>query len=334
MIKYPSIEQYRNAIATVQRLSHKQHARRREDGSIIEGQQRTWKFPPVMFRGTVKLHGTNSAVVVSRDGSVSYQSRNRVLTPHDDNMGFAAWASQFEDQWKNQALGLPDGLCMFGEWIGEGIQHGVALSQLSKRFVIFEMMDADGKPYPHLNLIGGTRAIPDVHLITDFPTWEIEIDFENPQLVQNKLVEITMAVETECPVGKTFGVSGIGEGVVWSADIGDERVRFKVKGEKHSTHRVKTLAAITSEDPGTMAQFVEDALTPARLQQGFDWLTEQALPHTVQSTGDYVRWIVGDVVKEESDTMAVGGLDVAMAKKRIGTAAALRFKSQVWAQAA
>ncbi|MEE9983297.1 RNA ligase family protein [Agrobacterium pusense] len=329
MIKYPSIDQFRNAIATVQKLSHKQHARRREDGSIIEGQQRTWKFPPVVFRGTVKLHGTNAAVVIE-DGKVRYQSRNRVLTPIDDNAGFAGWASQHESLWKEVAAPFGN-IVVFGEWCGRGIQKGVALSELDPMFVVFEAWKIDGG----FIKIDQLSPLPEqTFRATDFPNWQLEIDFENPQLVQNRLVEITMAVEAECPVGKAFGVSGIGEGVVWSADIGDERVRFKVKGEKHSTHRVRTLAAITAEDPGTLAQFVEDALTPARLQQGLDWLTEQGLPHTVQSTGDYVRWIVGDVVKEESDTMAAGGLDVAIVKKRIGTATALRFKSQVWAEAA
>lgn len=336
MFKYPSIDQYRNAIATVQKISHKQHARRHEDGSFIEGQQRTWKFPKVTFTGTVKLHGTNAAVVV-QDGVVSYQSRNRILTPEDDNAGFAAWASQHGAHWKSLGARLGARTAFFGEWCGGDIQKGVALTGLPKMFIIFEAWNLDGGFF-NLDRDLGVRPLPDLPpytwMSTDFKTWKIDIDMENPQLSQNELVDITMAVEAECPVGAQFGVRGIGEGVVWSADIGGERVRFKVKGEKHSTHRVKTLAAITAEDPGTLAQFVEDALTPARLQQGFDWLTEQGLPHTVQSTGDYVRWVVGDVVKEESDTMAAGGLDVAIVKKRIGTAAALRFKSMVWAEAA
>jgi hypothetical protein len=31
-------------------------------------------------------------------------------------------------------------------------------------------------------------------------------------LVQNKLLELVLAIEAECPVGKYFGFSGIGEG--------------------------------------------------------------------------------------------------------------------------
>jgi hypothetical protein len=42
----------------------------------------------------------------------------------------------------------------------------------------------------------------------------MEIDFNMPQLVQNQLSEITIAVEEECPVAKAFGFSGIGEGIV------------------------------------------------------------------------------------------------------------------------
>ena len=50
------------------------------------------------------------------------------------------------------------------------------------------------------------------------------------------MIEITEAVENECPVGKHFGVSGVGEGVVWtcvSEGWNDSGTWFKVKGEAH-----------------------------------------------------------------------------------------------------
>jgi len=44
--------------------------------------------------------------------------------------------------------------------------------------------------------------------IDTFPTWEIDIDFAQPQLAQNKMIEITEKVEAQCPVGAYFGVKG------------------------------------------------------------------------------------------------------------------------------
>ncbi|WP_428427340.1 RNA ligase family protein [Pararhizobium sp.] len=329
MIRYPSIDQFRNAIGAVHKLSFQQNCRRDADGNPIEGMLRNWKFPEVVFTGTVKLHGTNAAVVV-RDGVVGYQSRNRDLTPDDDNAGFAAWASQHEAAWQQMAAPFGN-LIVYGEWCGGTIQHGVALTGLPTMFVIFEGHVVDGDYIDIAELAG---LPPQTFKSTDFPTWTVAVDMENPQLVQNELVAITLAVEEECPVGKHFGVSGVGEGVVWSADVLGHRIRFKVKGDKHSSHRVRTLAAITAENPGTMAAFVEDALSARRLEQGIEFLKEHGLPIAIQSTGDFARWVVGDVVKEESDTMEAAGLDVGIAKKKIGSAAANRFKTSLWQLAA
>ncbi|CAN7262518.1 hypothetical protein LJR098_001098 [Rhizobium sp. LjRoot98] len=344
MIKYPSIDQFRNAIHTVQKLTRSQFGKRDASGELIESQPRTWTFPPVEFTGTVKLHGTNAAVVV-KDGNVSYQSRNRILTPDDDNMGFATWASQHEDDWKklakqfadwgqtNPGYVSPTGVAIFGEWIGQNIQIGVAISELSKRFVIFEIVATDGTPL-HINRIHPScdiyRLPADTYLITDFPTWTMTIDMENPHLSQNALVDITNAVEAECPVGKAFGISGIGEGVVWSADVSGHRIRFKVKGEKHSTYKVKTLASISTESIDTIKEFVDRALSDTRLNQGLDFLREHGLAIDVTSTGDYIRWVIGDVFKEEADTIAANCLVDAEVRRRIGSAAAQRFKNRIW----
>jgi hypothetical protein len=43
---------------------------------------------------TEKIDGTNGAIVVSEDGKVYAQSRNRVISPDDDNYGFAKWVER------------------------------------------------------------------------------------------------------------------------------------------------------------------------------------------------------------------------------------------------
>jgi hypothetical protein len=80
---------------------------------------------------TEKIDGTNAAVVVTENGYVFAQSRTRVITPGDDNYGFARWVADHTDELRD---GLGEGV-HFGEWWGKGIQRGYGLNE--KRFSLF-----------------------------------------------------------------------------------------------------------------------------------------------------------------------------------------------------
>ena len=43
---------------------------------------------------TEKIDGTNACVIVTADGEVLAQSRSRIITPTDDNYGFARWVKE------------------------------------------------------------------------------------------------------------------------------------------------------------------------------------------------------------------------------------------------
>lgn len=80
---------------------------------------------------TEKLDGTN-ACIVAQDGKVTAQSRKRIITPDDDNYGFAKWVY-------DNAGALLDTLGYgyhYGEWYGEGIQKN-PLGIEGKRFALF-----------------------------------------------------------------------------------------------------------------------------------------------------------------------------------------------------
>lgn len=69
---------------------------------------------------------------------VGAQSRKRMITPDNDNFGFAKWV------WENSAslfrdLGYGN---HFGEWYGQGIQRGYSLDE--KRFALFNTKKWDG----------------------------------------------------------------------------------------------------------------------------------------------------------------------------------------------
>lgn len=89
---------------------------------------------PRLKRGCViseKIDGTNAQVYVGEDGTVLAGSRNRWITPDDDNCGFARWVAAHDDELR---AGLGVGR-HYGEWWGSGIQRRYGLSE--KRFSLF-----------------------------------------------------------------------------------------------------------------------------------------------------------------------------------------------------
>lgn len=79
---------------------------------------------------TEKLDGSNSAIHITLDG-VFAQSRKRLITPADDNFGFARWVAENEE---TLVADLGYGL-HFGEWWGSGIQRNYGMKQ--KHFSLF-----------------------------------------------------------------------------------------------------------------------------------------------------------------------------------------------------
>jgi len=290
--------------------------------------------PTLNFEGTVKLHGTNSAVCLSPEGEMWFQSRENIITPDKDNAGFAmfaignkgefgklCWAalnlSTCEQILNKSGDNSKHYLVIFGEWCGQGIQKGVAISELSKMFVIFgiALVDEEGhKTYLTRKQVEDVcvDAAGQIKCIYDFPTYEMVIDFENPHESQNRLNEITEEVEAECPVGKALGVSGVGEGVVWRCvEQGweDSGYWFKVKGEKHSKSKVKTLATVDVERINTIKELAERLAHKGRLeqmhQQVFNTLNGGETDMT--KMGDFIKAVMSDVFKEDTDIIAASG---------------------------
>jgi len=101
---------------------------------------------------TEKIDGTNSAVIVTDDLRVGAQSRNRIITPEQDNFGFARWVA---DNAETLASLLGPGR-HFGEWWGSGIQRGYGLTKGEKRFSLFNVnryADVDFTELPNVSLV-------------------------------------------------------------------------------------------------------------------------------------------------------------------------------------
>ena len=317
MLDFPSINQYRHVIKQLQ---------------LDYPNKDTFDFT-----GTVKLHGTNAGIIY--DGTnVSFRSRSREITVGDDNYGFAAWGQKLIPI-ITQEYTLPENykLAIYGEWCGQGIQSGVAISELPRMFVIFAIRSITdegdfwwmGEELNEWKLdLAPLLMQEDIKLVTDFGVYKVSVNTTEPQFAQAALTELTDKVEAECPVGKAFGVSGIGEGIVWSLFNLGKLYTFKVKGQKHSSSKVKTLAAVDVEALKTKQEFVETVVTESRLLQGLEYLKENNLEVGNQTIGDYLRWVIGDIIKEESDTLEASGLTIKDVSKPISTTARQWYQSQ------
>jgi hypothetical protein len=328
-ISFPKIGQFRN---TVQEIT-----KRNAFEGLDENNEPIYNYskpkPTLTFTGTVKLHGTNASVAYNfRTDELWAQSRNNIITPEQDNAGFAFFVesnretflkmfehispSTFKTGTQNDYV-----LVIYGEWAGKGIQKSVGISEIEKSFFIFDVKKSedvgdgkwesiyapDGVLYDLAELDTGER----INHIVNFPTWTVDIDFNEPASVTNLLVELTNEVESECPVAKEFGHSGIGEGIVWSCRTFDDNVyRFKVKGEKHSVSKVKKLAEVDPVKLENVKKFVDYAVTENRLNQGIKEVFDtQGLPFDRKSTGAYLNWVKRDVLTEELDVLSESGIE-------------------------
>lgn len=80
---------------------------------------------------TEKIDGTNAQIVIGEDGSIRAGSRNRWITPEDDNYGFAKWVED-NSSYLRETLGVGR---HFGEWYGAGINAKYGLKE--KRLALF-----------------------------------------------------------------------------------------------------------------------------------------------------------------------------------------------------
>ena len=120
-IKWPHIDQFHNVRT---RVLHNEDLKKKT----------------VTYKAKIKLHGTNSAIQVTPStNTVIAQSRNNVLGFSNDNAGFASWVNSVRDNIIATLKYLnTTNIIIYGEWIGEGIQNGVAACKIgTKCFCIF-----------------------------------------------------------------------------------------------------------------------------------------------------------------------------------------------------
>ena len=341
-IKFHSTGQFRNVVKNIKTSS--QFKGIDEQGEPIF--DKNAPAPVIDYIGTVKTHGTNASIILSEDGTISFHSKNNLLGYVDTQGEFHLDSdnAEFAQTMYRRMQGVIDvvdttkellgdklkfPLKISGEWVGQGIQKGVGVAFLpQKTFIIFGVKNGDTDQTTKQGWLP-LKLTQDVHSndnhiynVMQFTTYKITIDFNNPEYSQNILVENTNKVEEECPVAKALGVTEtlLGEGIVYqpvdAKYCWDSGNWFKVKGEKHSVSKVKTLAAVCPEKLESIQKFVDYAVTDNRLEQG---LQEVGLGQKL--VGTFIGWVSRDINKEEGDVLEANSLSMKDIGKQVSTIA-------------
>ena len=340
MKKFTEIGQFRNVVREL-RTNH-DYKGSDADGNPIYSHDTP--YPTLTFRGTVKLHGSNSSIAkyyhradsehVGDYFTHEFQSRERVLNLDEkdgDNCGFMREMVQKDYQNLFNNIDFKESCVIYGEICGKGVQKGVAIAQLPKMFIIFAVriddVYQDMANFAHLK-----NEAQQIYNIMQFKTYSIDVDFNKPELIQNKIVELTLEVEDECPVGKYFGVSDIGEGIVFShINENKKSYSFKSKGLKHAgKSKVKVLHEVDNDKINALTELAE-TVTPT-------WRLEQMLTDACdlnnggqidrKHMGTYIKMVVADIQKEDIDIISEAGYELKDIGKYVSEIAKLYFFEQ------
>jgi hypothetical protein len=291
------------------------------DGWVIDG---SIKLPVVQAKATVKLHGTNLGVV--SDGvNIQWQSRNNSITQHCDNAGSAAFCDARKNQLEaivslirsRNELDDNDVVCVYGEFVGKNI-FNVGVSQMEKSFFVFSV-ECNGQ-----QLNESWIESPEINIfnILNMQTYDIEIDFNDYNSCFEKLTEIVAEIDKQCPVAKQFGFEGVGEGVVVNFQLNGENLIFKVKGESHTSSKVKIPKV--KVDKVDYSSLVETVCPQWRLDQQYHLVVDTLNGGTPDRTmiGTFIKAVASDIIEECSSVLGDSGVTY----KDIGGAVAQQCK--------
>ncbi len=339
----PSIEHFRTIVSTIN--SHVSYKGKDENGDPIYDP--SVPKPKLTFIGYVKIHGTNFGASYNEVSGLWFQSKTDIITPQNDNAGAAFAGEANREIWINlmnqikekENLDLTKNtITVYGEWAGKSIQKGVGVTNIPKSVFIFGVKispfnesDENNKKTPSywVDFRYLSSAEHKIYNISDYGEYVIEIDFNIPQLSQNKIIEMTIEVEDECPVAKAFGFPNtVGEGIVFSTEFNGERYIFKSKGEKHAgKSKCKTLKPVDDERINKLVE-IANQVTPI-------WRLDQMLVETFnllnggkidrKQLGPYIKSVIDDVIKEDSDILVDAGFEIKDVSKYVSEIARRYF---------
>jgi hypothetical protein len=325
----------------------------------------------ITYAPKVKLHGTNAgyAMETGPDGELKIMKRSGFITPEADNFGFAQYVA--DNAWLISAA-MQNGINfvyamdptpvkkveVWGEWVGKGIQKGVALAQLDDKYFAPFMVILTYEEEGRVKLVDPgiifqftafvPRIVPiewsDFRFAFDLVTKQaiIRQDEDNFYVGLDELNQLVERVDAICPWSKKhFGVEGPGEGYVLYPvsitttingvtsnvpphEIDYSRLMFKAKGEGHKVVKNKAAVIVDPEKVAKHSEFAEKFVTEARCQQGAQLVGGA----DIKNMSAFLKWIGNDVIKESKDDLEVSGMEWKDVAKGVTMKAAAWFKTE------
>jgi hypothetical protein len=291
--------------------------------------------PVVDYRAKIKLHGTNAGIRIE-NGEVFAQKKTADITPADDNAGFARWLEPNKDVWSKVKCNAP--VTFFGEWAGPGVQSGDVVAKLDHKFFFIFSVQIGDEIITEPSLIEEAmpedcKALDDV-IVLPWAGPVVTVDFSNNTSADRIAEELSAQAEAigACDpfIKDMFGIEGPGEGIVMvpmGHGYGVMRddyssYTFKVKAARHGAKKAKA-ASRKIEIPAGAKDFVDMFVTDARCMQA---LTEACEGLAEKSrTGDFLKWMGGDVKKESVVELTDAELEWKNVAKLVNNAAARWF---------
>jgi len=225
---------------------------------------------------TEKIDGFNARFGRTEDGEFWVGSRN--ILAADSLQGFTEYA-------KSKADLIPNGLTLFGEWAGRGVQGRIDYGE--KSFYLFD------------SYLNEWATKPETEYTVDL------LECKTPQLLWSGEPP-TMEQLTEM---LSYRSDRLVEGVVLRAYpmLYDEYghaliVKYKNKDfeEVKSKREDKPVADMTGAEA-----FVEEYVTEERLIHVKDQMKEQGLDPDAQNIGPLLRFMYNDIIREGADDFAL-----------------------------
>lgn len=278
---------------------------------------------PTLFRGTVKLHGTHGDIVRFTDGSYHAQSRNKILTDENDNDKFNIFTTSNWEQinilfdriaivYKNE---IYNHITLAGEWCGQGIQKNVAINNLPRMFVYFDIFidnrRCDMNLFRHIH-----NETIRIFNILQFTSYGIIINnFINMSAEEIKAIdEYVDEVDKKCPVAAHFGIDGFGEGIVWRQNQCQGNIVFKTKGKMFFVNQLpkdkKNNNNNKSKNNNNKNENfdIDHMVSQERLHQGIQYLIEEKKEISIYNIKIFIDWVNNNIITEEKEFMSTNDI--------------------------
>lgn len=270
----------------------------------------------VTYHAKVKLHGTNCAIVKS-NGIVYAQSRTKVITPKDDNFGFAKFVETLD------LSKVQDNIVIYGEWAGKTIQNNVACSQVDKFFAVFAIKDLtkeDSFIVDPIQIGSILNTVKGIYIIPWHTSDQVNFNNESniDEFVNRTNYHVELVEKCDPFVKHYFNVSGVGEGLVYYPTFHTGlnnfiNLGFKAKGKEHSVIAAKPAQKSIAVESNS---FVDMFVTENRLNQGANEINKNGFE--TKNIGLFIKWISDDVQKESATTLKDNNIEWKDISKLVG----------------